>query len=228
MTVRALTVDDVGWAVRVLAERRDALRPFAPVYWRQAADSKRQHADFMAYVLGDGGGFGFRSDDGLMVATPARVGWTVDDAWVPPDTWDSDGLDLWRATTSRIAGEQVRFVCPVPEAERREFALERGLDLATSWWHLDVTAVSPGSGVPSLDRADVRLVDAPPIYDPGGPITFVTAVTDHAALVAAPGEARLCGSPLVVVDQPAADEALARALDEGGYRRHCDFLDGTA
>jgi hypothetical protein len=33
MTVRRLTLDDVGWAVDRLAARRARLLPYAPVYW---------------------------------------------------------------------------------------------------------------------------------------------------------------------------------------------------
>ncbi|MCW2935605.1 MAG: hypothetical protein JWM19_6567 [Actinomycetia bacterium] len=69
---------------------------------------------------------------------------------------------------------------------------------------------------------------APPVYDPGGPVLFVTGMTSAACLPAAEAEARLLGSPVVVVDQPPSARGVAVAREEAGYRRHCDFFTGTA
>ena len=265
--VRELTADDVDWAVSVLAAGRAALKPFAPLYWRPAADATMRHADFLHWILGDGGGVGLRTDDSLMIAARDRGGWTVDDAWVPPAAWAVEGAALWRQVERRIRtggidasdgdmagsdasygdaagvdagggdasprggagidGGRIQFVCPVFEPERTRFALDRGLVLARSWWHREVDATSPRgarAAVPRIAGAVVDLVPAPPIYDPGGPITFLRDVTDERALDGAPEEARRCGSPLVVVDQPAASRWLADALAARGYVRHCDFF----
>jgi hypothetical protein len=72
------------------------------------------------------------------------------------------------------------------------------------------------------------LVPAPRIYDPGGPVLYLAEVHDAArALTAAPGEAVRLGSPVIVVNQPSDDLALADALSANGYQRHYDYFDGT-
>lgn len=227
MDVRPLTPAGAGWAAEVLARRRAALVPHAPVYWRPAADAVARHRDFLASVLGAGGGIGFRTEDGLMIATRGPRGWTVDDAWVPPDRWERDGAALWDRTIAGTGDGAVRFVCPVAEPERTAFARRRGLAPATSWWHAEVPPVpGPGASAPRVDGSDARLVPAPPVYDPGGPILFLRDVRDVAAVARSRAEAARCGAPLVVVDQPAGAGELGRALAEHRFVRHCDFLDG--
>lgn len=213
--VREMTPDDIDWAVEVLARRRAFLVPHAPVYWRPAADASERHREFLTYVITDGGGVGYRTDDGLIIAAPGRQGWTIDDAWVPADRWSDEGLALWTSTLER-AGD-VRFVCPVFEPERASFARDRGLVLANSWWHLEV---SPNRGEAELAGATVTVVPAPPVYDPGGPIMFVSDVLDIDAVAKAP---LVCDGPLVVVDQPAGSDELGAALAKANYVRHCDF-----
>jgi hypothetical protein len=226
--VRALAAEDLDWAVGELGRRRVALVPYAPVFWRPAEGGRAAHRRFLGHLL-DRGGLGFRTDTGLLVAAPRPGGWTVDDLVVPAGEWMTTGRALWTAFATRATGS-VRVVCPVPEPDRAGFARARGLVLADSWWHRDVPAAGrpTDGGVPSVDGAESRLVAAPPVYDPGGPVLYLAEVRDAArALLAAAGEAARLGSPVVVVNQPAADRALAEALAAGGYRRHCDYLDGS-
>lgn len=232
MTVRRLTPDDVGWAVGRLARRRARLVPYAPVYWRPAHDADAAHRRFLAHVLGKGGGTGFRTDDALMIAAPGRGGgWTVDDAVVADGGWADTGQQLYNALSQETAGSSIRFVCPTPEPERSQFAQAQGLQLQTSWWQLAVDQIrpSPDDGEhPRINGATASLVRAPQIYDPGGPILFVTDITDaRQALPSARAEAERLGSPVIVVDQRPADKELGFVLDNAGFYRHCDFLAGT-
>jgi hypothetical protein len=228
--VRELTEEDLDWVVERLAMRRAGLVPFAPVYWRPARDADEVHRRFLESVLGRGG-VGFRTADAVMIAAPGRGGiWTVDDAAVGGDQWAGSGQLLWDAVCAAIGGGQVRFVCPTPEAERRRFADEQGLRLRTSWWHATVAPArrARGDGGPHVDGATATLVPAPPIYDPGGPILFLTDVRDASrALASAREEAARLGAPVVVVDQPATDDALNAVLTEAGFYCHCEFLTGT-
>ena len=119
----------------------------------------------------------------------------------------------------------------VPERKRRDFARALGLRLSTSWWHLALGETGPPAEVgaaPRIEGARAALVPAPPVYDPGGPVLFVTGMTSAACLPAAEAEALLLGSPVVVVDQPPSARGMAAALEAAGYRRHCDFFTGTA
>ena len=228
--MRELTGGDVDWAVRILSRRREALARHAPLYWRPAADAAARHRDFLTYLLDGGGGFGWRTDTGLLIAAPGRAGLTIDDAWVPDESWATDGRQLWQALADRAPGENARFVCPVPEAARRDFALGEGLGLLESWWHVEVsTWSSPAADAePAVEGAVAHVVPAPPVYDPGGPILFLAEVKSPArALPAAHGQARDLGCPLVVVNQGRHDDVLGSALSSSGYRRHCDFFTGT-
>lgn len=229
---RPMTMSDIEWAVGLLARRRAALVPHAPVYWRPSADALERHRAYLAYLIGDGQGFGFRTDEALMIAARGPHGWTVDDAWAPPDRWEYDGLVLWTRTAAKFGtAELVRFVCPVFEPERASFARNRGFVLANSWWHATIeTSTSPGDRVtePRVRGSRATLVPAPPVYDPGGPILFLQEVHDLAAIDRSRKAAFRCGSPLVVVDQPAGRDELARTLAESGFTRHCDFLVRTA
>jgi hypothetical protein len=226
MDVRPLTVNDVAWAVSRLGDRRAQLEPFAPVFWRPAADAEQRHREFLTYLLTDGGGVGFRTDTALMIAQPAKLGWVIDDAAVHDDTWTGDGEGLWRAVTATVSGH-IRFVCPVPETARQKFARSKGFRRVTSWWHWNgpVTKPAAANNEPSVPGASASLVPAPPIYDPGGPILFLTEVQDsERALAAARLQAQVVGSPVVVVDQPVDNDALDAALTANGFIRHCDFL----
>lgn len=166
----------------------------------------------------------------MLIATQARRGWVVDDAAVPDGDWDVTGRSLWDAFATHDACQHVRFVCPTPEPERRRFAESVGLRLTESWWHLEVPAVmEPGPGQsPQVVAAAARTVPAPPVYDPGGPILFVQHISNvAAALPSAREQAERLGCPLVVVAQPHDAVELAPDLAAAGFRRHCDFFEGT-
>jgi hypothetical protein len=227
---RRIVAEDLDWLVERLARRRGALAPHAPVYWRPAADATRVHRRYLAYVLSEGGGVGFRVGESLLIAVPGRDDrWIIDDAVVPDDEWGSTGQLLWEAFGSEIEGGLVRFVCPVPEPGRAGFARAQGLQRHTSWWHQTVEPTRPPAEgrEPRVEGATASLVPAPPVYDPGGPVLFLTAIQEFArVLPAARAEARRLGCPLVVADQPHRDTGLASALRQAGYRRHCDFFHG--
>ena len=231
MTVRRIVIGDLDWIVGRLAQRRAALASHAPVYWRQAADAAQAHRRHLGYALSGGGGVGFRTDDALLIAAPRRDDrWIIDDAVVPDGEWATTGQLLWDALRGEIARSPVRFVCPVPEPGRAGFARTRGLRLQSSWWHDAIEQVRPPAEGHDLhvEGATASLVPAPRVYDPGGPVVFLTEIRDVArALPAARAEAQRLGSPVVVADQPQGDTALAGALEDAGYHRHCDFFDGT-
>lgn len=230
MAVRRLTPPDLDWLVERLDARRRALTPFAPVYWRPAPDARTRHRDYLAFLLSEGGAVGFRTDDDLIVAQPRGLGWLIDDAAVADDKWDSDALQLWEALRSEVAGS-MRWTCPVPERARLDFAESRGFRRTESWWHHHTSgelSTVDGDGLVHVAGASARLVPAPPVYAPGGPILFLTDVRDPAsALGQALSTSRRCGSPVVVVSQPAADSTLGEQLEAHDFTRHCDFLDGS-
>lgn len=229
MSVRTLTLNDLDWAVDRLAERRAGLVPHAPVLWHSAANAPEAHQRYLSYLLTNGRGQGYRSDTGLLIAAPNPSGWTVDDMVVPRAEWATTGQDLWHAFAATSLGSSVRFVCPVPEPERAAFARLQGLLLTTSWWHRNISPFTSAvvERSPQVLGARAQLVAAPQVYNPGGPVLYLTDVRDPArALANAERETTQLGCPVVVVDQPCDEPALVDALRDNGYQRHCDFLDG--
>jgi hypothetical protein len=104
-----------------------------------------------------------------------------------------------------------------------------GLEVAESWWHVEVSLSAGGNDVrgPEVDGATAEYVQSPPVYDPGGEVLFLREVTDPArALASAQHKAAAQGNPLVVVSQMVGDAALVEALEASGFRRHCDFVQG--
>ena len=104
------------------------------------------------------------------------------------------------------------------------------LHLQSSWWHDTIERIRPPAEGRDLrvEGATASLVPAPRIYDPGGPVLLLTEIRDLTrALPAARAEAQRLGIPVVVADQPHSDTALAGALQDAGYHRHCGFFDGT-
>jgi hypothetical protein len=205
------------------------LVPFAPVYWRPAPDAAERHREFLIHLL-DHGAVGFRTDADLILAQPLGQGWVIDDAAVDDDAWDVAGRALWQAISAALTGP-VRWVCPVPEPARVRFAQAQGFETVESWWHWNVpwplaTASDPD---PTVTGASARLVPAPPVYAPGGPVLFLTGVENtRTALADAMQIAPGLGSPVVVVSQPSGEEALAFELEAAGFVRHCDFLQKPA
>ncbi len=228
MTVRPATVSDLDWMVSVLSERRGSLVDFARVVWRPAPDASERHREFLEHLLREGSATAYRTDTSLLVAPRRGDGWLIDDLHVSEGHWENDGRDMWNALASESSGDAVRFVCPTYEANRRSFAHRVGLDLAESWWlmELETSGGEPGAKV-ALPGGEGITVAAPPVYGPPGPMLFIPALSDpRAAVYASPQSARQHGCAGVVVNQTARDTQLAEILSQSGFRRHCDYFTG--
>ena len=78
MTVRALTVDDLEWAVETLGRRRANLVPFAPVLWRPATSASRVHLAFLRSLITSGGALGFANNKAWDSAETVRRAWLAE------------------------------------------------------------------------------------------------------------------------------------------------------
>jgi hypothetical protein len=221
--VRPLTLADLDWVVDLAARRAREREPFAPRFWRRAAGARATHAAFLGDLIQDPGTPSLRTDNGFAFGLPRPGGLLVDDIAVDDETrWPADGTRLIRS----LAGPSpVRLVCPVPDRERTAVAVALGLRVAESWWHRDLE-VSDGLAGP-VDLLDARLVTAPPVYDPGGPVLLVTEFRDAVALQVLEKRAARAGARVAVVSQRPADVGCADLLVAAGYRRTCDFRAGT-
>lgn len=231
----ALDVSEIDSAVEVLEHRRGQLVEWAPVFWCPAADASTRHRAFIEYLLTEAGAHGFRTNAAVLVAAPRGEGWLVDDMHVPsPDWGDADGRALWNALDGVAHGSLVRFVCPVYEKNRADFAKTAGLTVAESWWLVELPD-GPGGGESGVEvnlaGTKAVTVAAPPVYDPGGPVLYIPqlddAATGLAALAAAISSAPGLGCRAIVVNQTAGDAPLAQVLTDAGFRKHCDYYTGT-
>ena len=225
--MRPLTAEDLDWALDVLAARRARLEPYAPVYWRRARDARERHAAWFGAHL-DGqlhGAFALRTEHALLFGTPGPGGVLLLDDLAAEEAAAEGELEvLLREAVGR--SDRVRLVCPVPEPERVALGRRNGLDLAESWWHRVLPSPSAETHpLGEVEGAQARLVGPPPVYDPGGPVVFVTAVDDEAGLARAEEAGAYAGAVLAVVRQAAGDGDLGRMLERRGYVRHCDFLE---
>ena len=121
-----------------------------------------------------------RSQRGFLFALDRGDGWLVDDAVMAEDgDWAQDGVRLLRHAHERCG--HLRFVVPVMERSRMEAARSVGLLPVEHWWHRDLDTVGSISmdeagadPIVAVEGARGRLVPAPPVYDPRGPVLLVS------------------------------------------------------
>ena len=227
--VRPLVPDDLDWVVGLTRARRDALAPQAPRFWRPAADAVEQHRAFLARLVDDPATLTLRTDHGYLMALGDERRRVVDDMAVDAGSWADEGVALLQAVLDAAA--TVRFVAPVAETERAEAADAVGLRLAETWWHRDLPLVQVrGEG----DRVELstpgargRLVPAPPVYDPGGPVLLVLDVETAAALDAIEAEAAERGATVSVVSQRPDDLMRELLLVGAGHTRTTSFYESV-
>ena len=223
-----LTLDDLDWVTGLAAARRARLTPFAPRFWNSSTDARAVHAEFLGRLIGLPDVMAVRSEHGFLFGLPRRGQLLVDDMLVDDMVltddahWTDEGTALLRHAVRATYPAALRFVCPVPERPRADAARAVGLTVAESWWHRDLDR-QPSAAAAELGE-DCRLVPAPPVYDPGGPVLLVSAVSDASALTLAEQAAAALGASVSVVSQDPADDALATLLTKAGYRQTTDYF----
>lgn len=226
-----LTVEDLPWVVDLADRRRARLVPEAPRFWRPSADAHERHQQFLGRLIESPdvlsvrtlGGFlfGLRRDDLLV----------VDDMALEQDAdWSVEGRAL--LGRAQADGGRVRFVCPVFESARASTGRSCGLEVAETWWHRDLPVprlalTQPHSDDPHIfvEGAEGRLIPAPPVYDPGGPVLLVTTAENLSALRRIEESAIRRGATVSVVTQAPGDVGLVDVLGAAGYRRTTDFFE---
>lgn len=227
MWVRALELEDLEWVENVFQRRRERLRPHGRVYWAPAADAKRLHLSYLAAFLESADAVGFTDGSSVILAERRPDGWLVDDAEVAEGAWGPAGAALWAAMVDGHAGERVRFVVPVYEEPRREFARSRGLKVAETWWLRELRGNGGESGIEVDLRGTAGVtVPAPPIYEPGGPVLFVDRAAGDDVARTAVERATELGCSGVVLSQRSGEPA-DPAWIAGGLRPHCEFYEGV-
>jgi hypothetical protein len=228
MAVRPLVADDLDWVVDLATRRGEQRQPFAPRLWRRARDARRVHARYLGSLIADPAVPAMRTDHTFAFGMPRPGLVLVDDAAADrADQWATEGAALVRRL---VGGSRVRFVCPVPEPERAALAVQLGLSCAETWWHRDLTERPVDLRTDEslqVRGAQGRLIAAPPVYAPGGPVLLVTQFHDRRALSEIEREAASRGATVSVVTQAPEDSVREELLLTAGYRRTCDFYEGT-
>jgi hypothetical protein len=228
VAVRSLVADDLDWIVDLATRRGEQRQSFAARFWRRAPDARRVHARYLSSLIEDPAVPAMRTDHTFAFAMNRPGLLLVDDAAAErADQWATEGAALLR----RLVGEsRVRFVCPVPEPDRTALAVELGLRRAETWWHRDLAErPSDFQNDESLlvRGAQGHLAAAPPVYAPGGPVLLVTQFHDRRALAEIEQKAASRGAAVSVVTQAPEDGVREELLLSIGYRRTCDFYEGT-
>lgn len=219
--IRPLTSADLDWVVEVTRQRRADLARHALRFWHPADDATERHRAFLAHLVDAAEVLSIRSQHGYLIAVDRGEFWLVDDMAVSrPERWTTEGTALLRHTQDRCG--RLRFVVPAFEPARLRAAHDVGLEAVECWWHRDLDAVGStsdidGDPVVTVDGAHGRLVPAPPVYDPGGPVLLVTEVKSVESLRRIEEAAHRRGAPVSVVTQRPWDTDLAVMLRGAGY-----------
>ncbi len=227
--VRSLVADDLDWVVDLAARCGEQRQSFAPRLWRRVPDARRIHAGYLMSLIEDPDVPAMRTDHVFAFAI-RRPGFVlVDDAAAEcADRWAGEGRALLRHL---VGGSRVRVVCPVPEPQRAALAADLGLSCAESWWHRDLSAGRSRAyrtgGSLQTRGAEGRLVEAPPVYAPGGLVLLVTEFHDRKALAEIERQAASRGAAVSVVTQAPGDVVSEELLPLIGYRRTCEFYEGN-
>jgi hypothetical protein len=217
-----LSAADLDWVVRVMRLRRENLVAYAPTFWKPAADATARHRAFLSQLIGDPEVLGMRTQHGCLLALRREAFWLVDDVVVTPaEKWPTSGAALLTRALDRCG--HIRLV--VPAFERGLFTTARtlGLEPAECWWHRDLypavdepQASDPDASM-TVDGTNGRLVTAPPVYDPGGPVLLVNEVTSVQALRSVEAAAARRGARVSVVSQDPSRGGEGRRLEGCGY-----------
>lgn len=225
-TIRLLDRVDLPWAEGLFAAARDAREPAAPRFWRVAPDAVARHLTYLNALLDDTATLALRTDHAVLIAPWTGDHFEVDDVAVDvPQRWASDGGAL---LSDVMAKGPIRLVAPrVCEAERH--ALGRGLGLVAqqTWWLKDLTSMGPGQpGTLDEFGAIATLVEAPPVYAPGGPVVLIRPTDRPVSFADVERSAYSGGAVIAVVVQRDGHPSDA-VLESAGYHAHCDFLAGA-
>jgi|GEM_PF-2855000 len=227
--VRDLTAEDLDWVLDTLGRRRERIVPYAPRFWRPAAGARAAHATFLGNQIANPEVLTVRTDHGVLFGVPRGDRLALDDlALTAEDLWPSEGAALLDAAVAAADGRELDVVCPVCEPERRTAVEQLGIGVRESWWHRDLDATGPAElGEVAVPGGTGRVVPAPPVYDPGGPVLLASDIADLAALRRLEAEAAARGAVVAVLTQAGGDAVRGVMLEGAGYRRTTDFLTGS-
>jgi hypothetical protein len=222
--LREMTADDAAWAAGLMERRRQVYAGYSPVFWRPRPGVTGLHARFLSGQIASPGYVALRTGHGFLIGQRRGQEGFVDDFAVDETAgWDGDGAALLAAAWRRWEPdgvEAVRVVTAHADHDKRAMLAALSLELAEQWWvrELEPAPAPPGQPAPAGPVTGTgftgRLVAAPPVYDPGGPVLDVGDLADDADLAGVEREAAGLGAVLLVL--PAAPGS--RWSDRLAYR----------
>jgi hypothetical protein len=219
---REASPDDVAEVAALLDAKRQEYVHYSPLFWRPAVDASTKHQLFLqALIVQDGpitlvqpgrGGL-----DGMIFSLRRADDWLVDDFTVrAPELWMETGRRLLDEVRRRIGDSPLTVVCGQRDEPKRAMLRHEGGRLRDEWWVHLLADVGTSAREPS--GASGRIITAPPVYDPGGPVCQVQEWDgSRVALDELERWAHAQGAVLTVVSVKAEDDDRQELLDEAGY-----------
>jgi hypothetical protein len=170
--VREATLEDLAPVAEMLHTKRLEYEPYSPVFWRVATNDTATHRVFLEWMVASPDFVSLVTADlgGCLFARQRPGDWLVDDFAVVDETrWSGAGSSLLAAAIERV-GFPLTVVCGARDAAKRTMLRAAGFESVEEWWvgpTVDQPEVAASSG-------SFEVIDAPPVYDPGGPVAMVS------------------------------------------------------
>lgn len=239
LAVRRLETDDCSWVADLMDERRQHQAPFSPRFWNPAPQAAETHLAFLMWLVMQDDTLALRTDEGFIIGTVQGDRVMVDDFAVTADErWATHGRALLSVladqSTRATSIDHVRVVSARRDEAKRSMLAAAGLQPASRWWVAELDGAGESQGAPERGQHriaghDVSVIDAPPVYDPGGPVAIVDEPAADAIVDLAEGGRRLGASLLIVVTNGEGAEPWEgdAALAAAGLHNPSEFWDGT-
>ena len=158
----------------LFAAARAEYQKYSPVLWRPAADPLDRHTLLVDHLIDDPDTIALVEEgcDGALIGTPRGDGYLIDDFTVrPPAQWSGLGRQLLRAFLAAIeTGSVVTVVSAQRDIPKVSMLSEENVALAREWWTVELAAQV--KSVHAADGNQAEIIEAPPVYDPGGPVAM--------------------------------------------------------
>jgi hypothetical protein len=233
-TPTPMTEADFPWAAQLMRRRRERYAQYSPVFWRPAPRIVEFHAQFLRYCSTREGAQALRTEGGFIIMAPNQGRCFVDDFAVEEESlWASEGKKLLLAAWQRSRGptqRTLRVVTARRDEAKRQLSIDLGLTVNARVWVKELTPSAPPRppGPITLDVGEAQLVNAPPVYDPGGPVCLLGDL-DPSKAAAAAEQAAAAGAVLAIVQREGGDDAVAASeplLEAAGYHTPAEFYQG--
>lgn len=226
-----MRVEDAAWAAGLLELQHREYARYSPVFWRPAEGTRTLHERFLRRQIASEATVALRTREGLIICEcRPHEGFVDDFTLTPPRRWDDDGAALLLAAAEKLATRGItnlRVVIAHDDQPKAGLLRDLSLSVAEQWWvHelLPARAPVPPGRVSGPGFAGL-LTQAPPVYDPGGPVFLADRSEGPAYVNVITREATECGAVLAVI--PAApDTALTAELRRRGWSIASDWYAG--